>query len=196
MESRKISSISPISLPLDYLKIVEDTVSEKFSVELALYRELRPDAFFKVKGEFFLEEVLLAISLMSEKTLSATTVYASTDYQSSDREEILQEKLNLMVDIIGATFEQLFSEKEPKVAVEKLAKPTLAELEDVALEWVKAGTTEIYTRVDKANILLDQIAEDWLAKHDPEWAEEIVRAQKESEKLFFTGRPSDSRIKH
>ena len=196
MESRKRSALKPVSLPHDFLKMVEDTVSEKFNNELMAYREVQPNAFFKVRGELFSEEVLLAVSLMSEQALSATTAYASTDYKESDRGEILQTKLDLLVDTLDELFQKLFSEKNDQSSLKKLADPVLSILEDVPLEWAKVGSTQVFTRVDKANILLDEIADDWLAKNDPDWAEKVARIEKATESLFVTGRSRDSSIKH
>jgi hypothetical protein len=52
---------------------------------------------------------------------------------------------------------------------------------------MESDQRQVFIKVDQSNPQIDQLADEWLMKNDPDWhAQEAIR-QKETEKLFFTG---------
>ncbi len=177
MERRKPKSqTQSTSLPLDYLKMVTDVFNQNFK------KELKSNSKFEAHGQIFLDEVVLAISLLAKGSISATTVYASTDFDPKTKGiESIQELLGTSVDAIASVFGQL--------QLDTLVEAPLVELENVPFEWtlVTLDQKKIYLKLDKANPNLDQITDAWLEKNDPDYAERVEKERKATEDLFMTG---------
>jgi hypothetical protein len=52
---------------------------------------------------------------------------------------------------------------------------------------MEANQREIFIRFDRANPMLEKIADEWLNKNDPELAQLEKETEEEVKDLFFTG---------
>jgi hypothetical protein len=176
-------------LPHDYVKMVNDVFATNFDEGLKVLKKFNEaPAYFATTGRIYIDEVIVAVSLMHEGQMAATTVYGSVDYDPKASSPTIQDLLAACVDAIGAVYSQLLSPETPEV-IEQLADESLSALENIPFEWTefKVEKHKIYLKVDKSNLQIDQMADAWLEKHDPERAEERDEEQKETEQLFVTG---------
>jgi hypothetical protein len=62
----------------------------------------------------------------------------------------------------------------------------MGEVEGLPLEWTQVDVSKrkIFVRVDKSNPVLDDAADAWLAKHDPEHARGVKESDQAAEELF------------
>ena len=99
-----------------------------------------------------------------------------------------QDLLNVCVDAIAGVFQGLLDPKN-KERLEQLTSESLSALEDVPFEWtaVDIEKRKVFVRLDKSNPTLDAMADDWLAKNDPEFKKKEDSEHSETEKLFVTG---------
>ena len=65
----------------------------------------------------------------------------------------------------------------------------LDDLGEQPLEWTSMNIEKkrVFVRVDRINPALDQAADAWLRKNDPEYAEQEEEEQAETRELFKTG---------
>ncbi len=190
MESRRTRLVNSKSsdLPEDYLKMVGEVFTANFDAELKSISGKGPQAEFQASGKIFADEVVVSVAVLQEGTLPATTVYASSDFDPKASSPTIQDLLAVCVDAIGAVYEQILRQ----AAQEKrdlLLQDSLSSLEDIPYEWtaVEVEKRTVYLKVDKANPRLDRMADDWLAKHDPDYQKHQEEEEQETEKLFVTG---------
>jgi hypothetical protein len=187
MERRKHSATQSSSLPFDYLQMVSEIFSTHFDSELKAFCQLKPESRFEARGEIYSDELILSVSLITEGALPATTIYASCDFDPKASTPSAQDLLSSLVDAIASIYGFLFNEKGGQL--EALASDTLGPLEDVPFEWteIESDRKKVFVKVDKSNPLLDQEADEWLKKHDPDLIEQQEKEEIEMKNLFVTG---------
>lgn len=196
MENRKGSNFRSSFLPIDYLRLVGEVFNTNFDAGLqALAKQTEARAWFEASGQVFADEVVLCVSLFQENKLSATSVYGSADFDPKANAPTLEDILKSCVDAIGGLFEQLLDPTKPE-ALEKLADDSLSALEEVPFLWtpVQSERRQIFLKIDKANPLLDQMADDWLAKNDPELQKQEEKEDQETQDLFFTAERTKKKV--
>lgn len=181
-------AIKGAPLPEDYLKMVGEVFSTNFDAPLQELRKSQPSARFVAQGTIYPDEICLAVSLAFEGQLAATTVRASVDYDPLASSPKVEELLAVCIDGIGSVFSELTDEEQPQ-RLEQLLDASASALENVPLEWagIKIEKRSVFLIVDKSNLELDTAAEDWLAKNDPHYQENLEKEQAETEELFITG---------
>lgn len=187
-ERRKPGKPKSSPLPVDYLKMVSDVFATNFAEGLEAVQKLRPKSAFVGGGAIYPDEICFTISLIHPGQLAATTVRASVDYDPLASSPKLDELLSICVDASGSIFGDLLDASKP-AKIEALTASALSELENVPFQWteVKIDKRRVWLLVDKSNPQIDDLADDWLSKHDPEReAREAIEAA-ETEKLFITG---------
>lgn len=188
-ESRKHNPLKSTALPSDYLKIVSGIFDTNFDAGLKALDQLKKaKSHFFAHGRVYVDEVVLSISLMHKDHLAATTVHASSDFDPKASAPTIEDLLAACVDAVGAIYGQLLDPAKPE-RLEQIADESLSALEDVPFQWtpVKVEKHTIHLKVDKSNPMLDEMADDWLAKHDPEFKKRSHEEHAETEKLFVTG---------
>jgi len=194
MEKRKKSESKVSPLPVDYLKMVSDVFASHFDSELKAFNQLKPDTTFEALGEIYSDEIILAVSLNTEGQLSATTVYASCDFDPQASFPTAQDLLAACVDAVGSIFSSLLNSNQPE-SLTQLSQEPLSALENVPFQWteIECNNSRIYLKVDKANLKVEALAEEWLRENDPEFLKNEQEEYKKSENLFITGpRKSDT----
>jgi hypothetical protein len=202
MESRKGNTAGKLrkagqarsgnGLPHDFLELVQEVFTTHFDEPLQSLVRLKGGAEFQARGEIFPNELLLSVSLIHPDQLAATTVHASLDFDARASSPTAQDGLNRCVDALATVFSALIGSNEP-ARLETVASGALTELADwegVPLEWTALegeDKPQVFVKVDKSNLALDEAAEDWLARHDLASLEEDEGEQKDTEKLFVTG---------
>jgi hypothetical protein len=189
LDRRKPNPIKGSALPSAFIGMVTDVFSKNFDEGLKKIKKITGDKIqFQALGEVFPEEIVLCVTLVQEKSLSATSAYASVDFDPKASTPTIQDLLPLCVDAIGAVFDPLLN-TDDKTALEGLVEGPLSALNDIPFEWtlLQIDKQRIYVKMDKANPHLDKMADDWLAKHDPDLEELERQAEEESENLFITG---------
>ena len=188
MERRKESISKPSPLPIDYLNMISEVFATNFDQGLKIFSETRPNPRFEARGEITSNEVVVAVSLVNDHHLATTTVYASCDFDPKASAPSAQDLLEACIDAIGTIFGSLLVPEHPET-ITLLAEESLSAMENVPFHWtlIESNQYKIYVKLDKANLLLDELADDWLEKHDPQIKEKDLKTQKEVEDLFFTG---------
>ena len=195
MESRKHTEkgtrLNPSSdLPLDYTRMVKGVYDNNFNEGLeALNKLTGKKSEFQIAGTIFSDEIIFVASLVTEKQLSATTFYCSSDYDPKASSPTAQDILATCVDAAGGFFETYLDPKNTE-KLEQLVGDSLSSLEDVPFEWTKVEfeKRQLWVKVDKANLSLDQLTDDWLAQNDPEAKIADQELEEESKDLFVTGK--------
>jgi hypothetical protein len=176
-------------LPLDYIKMVNEVFATNFDEGLQSLAKINPTpSHFTTTGRIYIDELVVCVSLLHEGQMAATSVYASCDYDPKASSPTIQDLLAASVDAIGAVYSQLLSPENPEV-LEQLANESLSALDNIPFEWTefKVERHKVYLKVDKANPMLDKMADDWLEKNDPEIRADHDEEEQETEKLFVTG---------
>jgi hypothetical protein len=173
--------LKPVELPLDYLKIVEETMLEALAPGLEELKKHHPICELKASGALYSNEVLMAITIShGEKSLVATTVYASADFNPMMQEPGIEVILNECLDSAGAILTHYLNPKHPD-RISEFASASIGSLEDAPFEWSKADDTKVtvFVKIDKSNPALDSMADDWLKNNDPEFANRDETAEAE-----------------
>jgi hypothetical protein len=176
-------------LPADYTKVVRDVYATNFADGLKILKKIQgAKNSFEVRGAIFVDEIVLAVSLVTDGLLPATTIHCSVDFDPKASSPTAQDLLNLCVDAIGALFATMLDATKPET-IEKLAAGTLAAFEEVPFEWAKVEFEgrRVYLLVDKSNPTLDEMTDRWLAENDPESSLEEEEYEDETKDLFVTG---------
>lgn len=191
---RRLSKKGPSApLPGDYLKLVAELFNTNFDSGLKALEKIRPErASFNASGSLYPDEIVLCISLIHEGQMAATSVYGSVDFDPGASSPTVEDLLAACVDAIGSVYGPLLDPKKPG-KLEQIADETLSALEGVPFEWteVEVDRRKVHVRIDKANPKLDELADEWLKKNDPELQELESENQKVAEKLFVTGPKND-----
>lgn len=191
IENRKGSQLRSSPLPVDFLRMVTEVFTTNFDEGLKRMGELtKVDVRFKAHGNVFADEVVLSVSLLTEGQMAATTVHASSDFDPKASSPTIEDLLSTCVDAIGGLYSQLLLPER----LEQLTSESLSAIEEAPFDWtqVQVEKRKVFLKIDKSNPELDQMADDWLAKHDPEFEQRQKEEQEETEKLFVTG-PKDGK---
>jgi hypothetical protein len=193
MEQRRPSQSKSSPLPADYLEMVNEVFTSHFDVGLKALSQFLPNPYFFAHGEVFSNEIVIAISLMSDAQIAATTLYASCDFDPKASAPTVQDLLAACVDAIGSFFGTLISPDVPE-NLAKLADESLSSLENIPFQWtaMESDGKQIFIKIDKSNPKIDELADDWLFKNDPELKKIENENQKKVESRFFTGPKSKS----
>ena len=194
MEKRIPSSNKFSELPVDFTKMVNEVLTSNLDTGLKAFDKANHlESRFFTTGKIYSDEIVVSVSLVSKDQLAATSVYASCDFDPKASSPTAEDLLGACVDSIGTILNELMSETKVD-RLEALANPSLSALENVPFEWtaIKMGARKVYVRMDKTNPSIDQMAEDFLAKNDPGYHERLEEEQRETEKLFVTGKKAKS----
>ncbi len=183
--------IDAADLPVDYLRIVESTLSTALAEGLIEMRKIHPISEFKANGAIYGDEVLLTITLFhGENNLSATTVYLSADFNPMRERPTLEDVLAACLDAAGATYEYYLDAKNPTM-IEQLSYHSLSALEEAPFDWsplakvAEIKKIPVWVKMDKSNPILENLAEKWLIENDPEYkkktshVEDLTKAEAE-----------------
>lgn len=175
-------------LPVDYTRMIEEVFTSHYEPGLKELAKIAPAGKFKVSGQIYPDEILVTITLSHKGQMSATSAHASADFDPRQSSPTVQDLLGACVDAIGAVFDQLLDPAHPE-RLAQVAEQTLSAFEDIPFQWTEIDVNKrrIYVMVDKSNPELDELAEDWLKKNDPDYEELERKNQEEAEKLFVTG---------
>jgi hypothetical protein len=166
--------LKPVDLPLDYLKIVEETLNESLKKGIAELKKFHPICNLKAGGVICSDEVLLAITIShGENSLIATTVYASADFNPLLPEPTVEIVLDECLASAGTVLSHYLDHTQPE-RIAQLAGATISALEEAPFEWTAMEETKVsvYVKIDKSNPALEALAEDWLLKNDPHYSKE------------------------
>jgi hypothetical protein len=196
MERRKGESLRSSHLPVDYLQMVQEVFTSNFDEGLGKLRALREsqtgkhpvEIEFEASGSVYPDELVLSVSIIEKDQLAATTVHASADFDPKASSPTIQDLLSTCVDAIGSVYTQLLDPANSE-RLEQLTSESLSALEDIPFQWTETTVEKrkLFLKVDKSNPRLDQMADDWLSKNDPDFEERQKAEQAETEKLFVTG---------
>jgi hypothetical protein len=189
MERRNTEAKRASPLPKDYLAMVTEVFATNFDEGIKKLADLTKDkVHFDATGEIYPEEIILCVTLFQEKKLNASTVFASVDFDPKASSPTIQDLLPLCVDAIGAVFQPLMTSKDPEV-FEQLMSASLSALDNIPFEWTKlqVENKRVYVKMNKTNPRLDNMADDWLKKHDPKRKEMEDEEEEQVKSLFVTG---------
>lgn len=188
LDRRLESPGKPTPLPIDYLKMVAEVFAGHFEAGLQELRTLWPEARFEARGEVYLNEIVLAVGLVSPGRVSATTTYASVDFDPKASAPTAQDLLALCVDALASLWGELLDPTQ-KARIEGLAHESLSALENVPFIWTPLSVSKrvVHLKMDKANPALDQLTDRWLEENDPELAAQRESEERQTEGLFVTG---------
>jgi hypothetical protein len=199
-ERRKGTDSRHSELPLDYTQMVTEVFISNFADSVESMK-LSPAPVFIAKGEIYSDEIVVHISLVQEGRLAGTTAYASSDFDPKASSPSVEDLLGLCVDALGDLFQRLFELAQKSGTPALVLESNLQDLGEgqggLPLEWtqVEVAKRKIHLKLDRANPALDQAADQWLAKNDPEFLKNEEKNLKDAEKLFVLP-PKKGEIKH
>jgi hypothetical protein len=188
-ERRNLEAKRSSPLPSDYLAMVTEVFATNFDDGIKKLTKLTKEkVHFDASGAIYPEEIILCVTLLQEKKLNASTVYASVDFDPKASSPTIQELLPLCVDAIGAVFQPLLTSKDPEI-YDQLVSSSLSALDNIPFEWTKlqVENKRVYVKMNKANPLLENMADDWLKKHDPKLKDMEEEEEEQVKSLFITG---------
>ena len=169
-----IPELKPVDLPIDYLKLVEETLSESLKLGLIELRKIHPISDLKAAGAIYADEVLLVVTIShGPQTLIATSFYASASFNPLMPEPGIEAVLDSCLDSVGTIMLNYLDTKRPDLIAEVAAAP-IGALEEAPFEWTVMEEAKVSTwvKIDKSNPALEELAEDWLVKNDPSYSKE------------------------
>ena len=181
-----LSAQKAVDLPVDYLRLVESTLTTAMEAGLKEMKLIHPISEFRASGAIYGDEVLLALTLFhGDGNLSATTVYASADFDPTAEKPGIEAILSACLDAAGAVY-GFYLDPEQTERITQLSDHSLSALEEAPFEWAVAGdeVIPIHVKMDKSNPLLDEMTERWLRENDPEYHKN-AKAADEFEKEEF-----------
>jgi hypothetical protein len=186
-------------LPVDFIRLVEETLTQGLEEGLSAIREIHPESGFHVGGAIYENEILLAITLtQGPSQISATTVFGSVDYDPNAEKPALMEILSACLDATGSVLQHYLDPAFPE-RIAQIADQSLGALEEAPFQWSPLKPEshpkiEVHVKIDKSNPVLDALTEEWLKKHDPEYREETVKntEDKRKEEEDFLGERLDA----
>lgn len=184
----KLVDIPPTDLPVDYLKLVQETLSNALEKGLVEIRKTRPAAHLATKGAIFSDEIIMAVTLtQGENQLAATTVYGSVDFNPNAEKPKMDDLLALNVEAIGSVFHTFLDSHSPE-KMEEILHHSLSAIEEGPFDWTKLklddGLIPVWVKLDKSNPLLDELTEKWLADNDPHYSDTIAAMEEESQEFL------------
>ena len=188
IKTSPISADKPIELPVDYLRLVESTLTAALAEGLEKMKLHHPTSEFRANGAIYGDEVLLALTLFhGAGNLSASTVYASCDFDPTASKPGIEAILSACLDAAGDVF-TLFLDPESPEKIAQLADHSLSALEEAPFEWACDTSKKIpvWVRIDKLNPILDDLTERWLKENDPIYkkAAEIIPEEAAAEEFL------------
>jgi hypothetical protein len=178
---------APGPLPVDFIRLVEETLSQGLQEGLEAIRQIHPESGFRAGGAIYENEILLAITLThGPSQISATTVFGSADYDPNSEKPALIELLSACLDAAGSVFQHYLDPAFPE-RITQIADQSLGALEEAPFQWspIKPEShpkIEVHVKIDKSNPVLDALTEDWLRKHDPDYQEDSGKNMEEKRK--------------
>ncbi|NDD91756.1 hypothetical protein EBZ37_06700 [bacterium] len=165
--------------------MLTEVFSTNFSQNIEKLQE-NGDLYFRAEGEIYSDEIVVRVSLGEEGKLQATTVHASSDFDPKASSPTVEDLLAIAVDAIGDVFAALFEAKPDSDGKSPLLASTLSAFSGIPFQWTETEVSKrkLYLKVDKSNPALEQAADDWLAKNDPEFERKLKEAEQEAEALF------------
>ncbi len=184
-ERRKTTSSSHSTLPKDYTGMLSGVFAANFSDRMKQLPDIEKLQFLS-SGEIYSDEVVIHVSLVEEGKLSATTIHASCDFDPKASSPTVEDLLAICVDGVGDAFSSLFEAKPDADGNPAILSPALSALGSAPLLWTEAEVSKrkIWLKIDKSNPVLDQAADDWLAKNDPDFEKRQKEEAKEAESMF------------
>lgn len=178
-ERRKQNKVSgpeptPGTLPVDFLRLVEETLTSALQEGLTSIRGIHPESSFQASGAIYGDEVLLAITLShGPSQIAATTVFGSADYDPLAETPALMDVLGACLDAAGSIFHFYLDPAFPERMIQ-IADASLSALEEAPFEWSPVKSEPhpkitVHVKIDKSNPALDAMTEEWLRNHDPEY---------------------------
>jgi hypothetical protein len=169
-------------LPVDYLRLVEQTLTQALEPGLIEMRKTHPVSEFAAGGAIYADEVLLAITLShGVSNLSATTLYASADFNPLADKPGLEATLSACLDAVGTIFEYYLDTAYPE-RITQLGHHSLSALEEAPFEWTAFEPSSeaevkvaVHVKMDKSNPQLDSLTEKWLMENDPHYKENLKK---------------------
>lgn len=182
-KTKNAPEIKPTELPVDYLRLVSETLTNALDAGLKELKKIHPESVLRSTGQIYGDEVVLAVTLSHGKNVvSATTVYASADYNPNAEKPTLEMVLGACLDAAGSVFDYYLDPKDP-AKVAQIADSSLGSLEEAPFEWsaieLNDSKIPVWVKLDKSNPELDTMAEDWLKKHDPDYEKEDTSAEED-----------------
>lgn len=109
MLARKKTSKKGKSIPQDWLEGLNRLLNQTYSSECK-----KNGRFFDVYGQIYPEELLLAVSYLSEKDphLSPITCFLSSEPEQISDEKKVKETQSNFIDIMGLFFDEIFNDEE------------------------------------------------------------------------------------
>jgi hypothetical protein len=159
-------------LPIDFLKLVEETLIQALEPGLTEVKRIHPESTFKARGAIHGDEITLSITLThGPNVLSATTAHGSVDYQPNQEIPSINDLLAICLDSLGSVF-QFYLDPEHPDRISQIAESSLGALEEAPFDWTpfklnEAQKVTVHVKMDKSNPILDQMAEEWLKQNDP-----------------------------
>jgi hypothetical protein len=180
MKEKRLPAATGSDLPVDFLKMVAEVFTTNFQEGLEALAKANAAQRFEADGTVYPDEIVLSVSLGQTNQISATTVHASSDFDPAASAPPAEDLLSANIDAIGAVFAQLFIPNN----IDKLATGHLSELEGMPFEWteIEINKRKIFIKIDKSNLTLDKMTDEWLSKNDPELARELKEEQGEEQK--------------
>jgi len=174
MTEHRKTGLKPVSLPKDFLKLVNELFTGHYDTALKdLSKELKNPRFSSF-GQIYHEEIVLGVSILSEKSLTATTVYGSIDFDPSATQPTAQDLLNICVDAIGSVFAVLLDPKA-KNPYSSILADSLTTVDNAPFDWnpIEIEKRTVFVKMDKANPEIDRATDEWLKKNDPDYRKNI-----------------------
>jgi hypothetical protein len=174
--------------------MVKNVFQKEFDAELKIYSTFRPEAYCEAYGSISADEIVLALSLLSPGQLGATTIYASTDFDPKATSPTAEDLLAVCIDGLDSVLRTLFNREKPD-EIEKLAGESLSATENIPFDWtsIEVQRRKVFIKLDKANLSIERLTEDWLKKNDPLLKqEEELEAEKSSEVIITHKIPTNN----
>jgi hypothetical protein len=195
-EPRKIrATTGPASLqtdlPIDYLKVVEETIEQACLAGVEILKSHQPICKFSADGAIFGEEVMLAVTLShGANNLAATTVYASANFNPlAPGPGGIEAVLAACLDAIGGVYDFYLDPTQPE-QIELLGHTSMSALEEAPFEWTPAPKSNthpkipIWVKMDKTNPHLERLTDQWLRENDPLFHERTEKEEQEAQEFL------------
>ncbi|MBC7398197.1 MAG: hypothetical protein H7333_12215 [Bdellovibrionales bacterium] len=184
----KVVDLPPSDLPVDYLKLVEETLSTSLEKGLSELKKTHPAAHFASKGAIFSDEIIMAVTLsQGENRLAATTVYGSVDFNPLAEKPKMDDLLSINVEAIASVFAVFLDTNSPE-KIDQIMHHSLSAIEEAPFDWTKIkledGLIPVWVKLDKSNPLLDELTEKWLSENDPDYTKNLEALEEASQEFL------------
>lgn len=190
-------------LPVDFTKMVSEVLTNHYKKSLKLIEEeTQQKASFSVTGTLFSDEIILSISIGNERAMGLTTLHVSSDFDPKASYPTAQEILNVCVDGAGGWLEEFLGDKtstpEKREAVMGQSLSAFDVFENIPYDWapVEVEKRRVFLKLDKSNPSLEEAADSWLKKNDPEYLAQIEEEEIATHSNFVTGEKARKQTKH